>query len=112
MLLEGHDVEYVRLGQEWYVAADEGNNVLFNGKMDNWPMTLQQCENACTQTDSCNSFAHCPRHQNRCWLTDRVLTGNEPTKYKYYCSTYYKKGIRAVLLKTLFIFTIRVYFCN
>ena len=93
MLLEGHDVEYVRLGQEWYVAADEGKSVLFNGKADPFPLTLQQCENACTQTDGCNSFAHCPRHQNRCWLTDRVLTGNEPTKYKYYCSTYYKKGI-------------------
>ena len=104
MLLVGPGVQYARLGQEWYVATVEGNPVLYNGKEDPYPMTLQQCENACTQTDGCNSFAHCPRHQNRCWLKDRVFKGKEPTKYKYYCSTYYKKGISALLPNNLFIF--------
>ena len=106
MLLVGPGVQYARLGQEWYVATVEGNPVLYNGKEDPYPMTLQQCENACTQTDGCNSFAHCPRHQNRCWLKDRVFKGKEPTKYKYYCSTYYKKGISALLPNNLFIFIV------
>ena len=104
MLLEGREGGYARLGQEWYVGADQGNNVPFNGKLDNWPMTLQQCGDACDQTDGCNSFAHCPRHQNRCWLTDKVYKGNEPTKYKYYCSTYYKTGIRSLFPNNIFIF--------
>ena len=99
MLLEGQEVEYARLGQEWYVAANEGNPILFNGKQDNWPMTLEQCENACTHIDGCNSFAHCPRDENRCWLMDKVFKGNEPTTANSTCSTYYKKGIRAILLK-------------
>ena len=101
MLLEGREVEYARLGQEWYVASDEGKPVLYNGKEDPYPMTLQQCEHACSQTDGCNSFAHCPRHQNRCWLKDRVFTGNEPTMYKYYCSTYYKTGITSLFPNNL-----------
>ena len=104
MLLEGREGGYARLGQEWYVGADQGNNVPFNGKLDNWPMTLQQCEDACDQTDGCNSFAHCPRHQNRCWLTDKVYNGNEPTKHNDYCSTYYKTGIRSLLPNNIFMF--------
>ena len=106
MLFADRVVEYVRLGQEWYVATDDGNPVFLNGKPDNYPMTLQQCENACTKTDGCNSFTHCPRHQNRCWLKDRVLTGGEPTKYNHYCSTYYKPGIGSQLPNNIFIFSV------
>ena len=110
MLLEGQELEYARLGHEWYVATDEGNPVFLNGKTDNYPMTLKQCETACTQTEGCNSFSHCPRHQNRCWLKDRVLTGGEPTKYKHYCSTYYKPGIISHLLNPIFIFSVLITF--
>ena len=67
-------------------------------------MTLQQCKDACTQTDDCHNFGHCPRDQNKCWLRDRILTGNEPTKYKHYCSTYYSKtGILSSYKKSAYI---------
>ena len=93
--------DYRRLGKEWYIASDEGNVVLYNGKNQNARMTLQQCEDACTQTDGCHSFAHCPRDYNRCWLKDRILTGNEPTIYKYYCSTYFREGILSIFQKNI-----------
>ena len=105
MLLEGHGIGYARLGLEWYVAEDQGENVRMNGLDSSSSMTLQQCENACTHIDGCNSFAHCPRDENRCWLMDKVFKGNEPTTANSTCSTYYKKGIRAILLKNLYIFS-------
>ena len=83
---------YKLLGKDLWVAVDEGNSVLLNG-IDGTPgMTLGECEQACTDTADCNSFAHCPNDVNRCWMKDRVFKGNEPTKYKYYCSTFYREG--------------------
>ena len=100
MLLEGDGLEYALLGPEWYVAEDQGKTVHLNGLVSSSSMTLKQCENACTHTDGCNSFSHCPRDEDRCQLMDGVFKGNEPTIVNSTCSTYYKKGIRAVLPKT------------
>ena len=75
-----------------YIAVDEGNRMLFNGKDQNAHMTLQQCEEACTQTHGCRSFAHCPNDYNRCYLYDRRFTGSEPTVHQGYCTTYFKTG--------------------
>ena len=86
MCLEGYEL----LGEEWYIAADEGSVVLLNGQDGTPYMSLEQCEDACTDTDGCNSISHCPRDIDRCYLRGGIFTGSEPTIYKYYCSSYYK----------------------
>ena len=84
------------LGEEWYAAADEGSVVLLDGEDGTPHMSLQQCEDACTETNGCNSIAHCPRDVNRCYLRDGVFTGSEPTNYNYYCISYYKRNVEGI----------------
>ena len=86
------------MGPDLWAAVDEGNSVLLNG-VDGTPnMTLETCKAACRDTADCNSFAHCPKdvndpkHDNKCWMKDRVFKGNEPTKYDNYCTTFYYLG--------------------
>jgi len=86
--------EYSMLGNnDKSVAADEGNAVYFevNGQLvnGNYHMELSECEEVCTTTEGCNSFAYCPYDYNRCWLKDKAFTGNEVTRYHGWCSTYY-----------------------
>ena len=72
---------------------------MLNGVAGTPDLTLKECEDACSTTDGCYSFAHCPRDDNRCWMSNKRFTGGEPTVWKYYCSTYYKQieGILYVL---------------
>jgi len=75
---------YKMLGRPLYVAVNEGRHL----RAAPWK-TLAQCKALCDGTRGCNSLAWCPNWGNYCLLKDKKLTGNEPTKYKYYCSTYY-----------------------
>jgi len=70
-----------------HVAIDEGNDVLYNGKGGFFVNMLQECEDACTETKGCHSFAYC--ENTSCWLKDKVFNGDEKTKYKR-CATYYE----------------------
>ena len=64
------------------VAKDEGNYVgHYTGA------SLDECKTHCHGKSSCRSFAYCPG--NSCWLKDLILSGNEPTKQAYACTTYY-----------------------
>merc|ERR1719357_1067772 len=87
---------YSLLGnRENFVATDLGNAVYseVNGHLvnGNYLMELSECEEVCTTTEGCNSFYYCiyPDDYNRCWLKDKVFTGNEATRHHGYCSTYY-----------------------
>ena len=78
---------------------------MLNGVDGTAYLTLQECENACSTTVGCYSMAHCPHDVNRCWLKSKKFTGGEATRWKYYCSTYYKlgTGILNVLLNASYI---------
>jgi len=79
---------YKRLGNKNdYVAVDEGNEVLYNGKGGFFVNSLGDCEDACSKTEGCHSFAFCINKS--CWLKDKVFNGDEKTKKKG-CATYYE----------------------
>jgi len=79
---------YTRLGNKNdYVAVDEGNEVLYNGKGGFFVNSLGDCEDACSKTEGCHSFAFCLNKS--CWLKDKVFNGDEETKLKG-CATYYE----------------------
>merc|ERR1719193_2336970 len=85
---------YQMLGdKDDYVARDEGNEVKYygrgfvNGKGGFFVNALEECEDACTETEGCHSFAYCG--SKSCWLKDKVFNGDEATKQKG-CATYYE----------------------
>ena len=86
--------DYVRLGQENYVASNvQYNTVQYNGYNCNSDVTAAECGDFCTATDGCGHFVHCADDGDRCCLYDLKLAGNEATYYHGTCSTYYQKGI-------------------
>lgn len=55
--------------------------------------SLQGCEKLCDQTNGCESFRYCEDSPtNECYLKDKTLTGNEPTKNVENCASYYTAG--------------------
>jgi len=69
-------------------AFDEGNTVLYKGKEGFFVSNFEACEDACTETEGCHSFAYC--HNGSCWLKDKAdFTGSERTKFNN-CATYYE----------------------
>jgi len=80
---------YKLLGnQDNHTAVDEGNTVLYNGKVGFIVSNIEACEDACTETEGCHSFAYC--HNRSCWLKDKAdFTGSEKTRFNY-CATYYE----------------------
>ena len=55
--------------------------------------SISQCEKLCDESDACNSFKYCKNDpKNRCFLNDKVLTGNEPTIFVKDCTSYYTAG--------------------
>ena len=86
--------DYVRLGEENYVASNvQYNTVQYNGYNCNSDVTAAECGDFCTATDGCGHFVHCADDGDRCCLYDLKLAGNEATYYHGTCSTYYQKGI-------------------
>jgi len=85
---------YQMLGdKDDYVARDEGNEVKYygrgfvNGKGGFFVNAYEDCEDACTETEDCHSFAYCGNKS--CWLKDKVFNGDEATTRKG-CATYYE----------------------
>jgi len=80
---------YIMLGnQDDRVAVDEGNTVPYKGKEGFFVSNIEECKDACTETEGCHSFAYC--HSRSCWLKDKAdFTGSEETKRKL-CATYYE----------------------
>eukprot|EP00441_Pelagodinium_beii_P007800 CAMPEP_0197690874 /NCGR_PEP_ID=MMETSP1338-20131121/108959_1 /TAXON_ID=43686 ORGANISM="Pelagodinium beii, Strain RCC1491" /NCGR_SAMPLE_ID=MMETSP1338 /ASSEMBLY_ACC=CAM_ASM_000754 /LENGTH=680 /DNA_ID=CAMNT_0043273365 /DNA_START=116 /DNA_END=2158 /DNA_ORIENTATION=+ len=74
------------------VAAEEGDEI--GSKVET--LSLQECQNACTNVNECQSFAFCP-HFDGCWMKTKVLTGSEPTRNFYDCKTYYKKRCESTI---------------
>merc|ERR1719335_1106502 len=68
-----------------YVVQNEGGNL---GEFV-WK-SVNQCSKLCDETRGCQSFAHCPGHENRCWLKDRAINEAEPRRYQGYCTSYSK----------------------
>ena len=50
--------------------------------------TLEDCTQSCDNENNCHSLGYCPGHK-RCYLYDKVLTGNEKAKTKDDCYTKY-----------------------
>lgn len=73
------------------VAADEGVGI--GDKIDT--LSSEECKRVCTENEQCQSFAFCP-HFEGCWMKSKALSGNEPTRDFYDCSTFYKKTCAGV----------------
>ena len=73
------------------VVEDEGNGV----GVKYW-VSFETCASFCEETSGCNSFAHCEMSEEKtgdCWLKDKFLDGNEPSKISTNgCTTYYKSS--------------------
>ena len=77
------------------VVLNEGNHLGVR-----YQFSYEACETFCESTSGCNSFVHCTNsneHTGDCWLKDKILNGNEPTRDDSNgnrCTTYYKsRGI-------------------
>jgi len=53
-------------------------------------LSLQECQAACSDNDRCKSAAFCPEFEG-CYLKEKNLNGNEPTRNFYDCRTIYQK---------------------
>ena len=77
---------YQKLHPGYWVAVDEGNTV-------GQPIlhtSVQECEEKCNKNRKCKSFAHCPKHTNRCYLKDKKVVKSEAIRDHGYCATYYR----------------------
>ena len=81
------------------VVKDEGRGV--GRKID---ISLEACKTFCNQDPRCHSVAYCNArfHSNECFTKEKVLLGNEATKYSEGCTTYFRDcGIVFFIFKKL-----------
>ena len=71
------------------VAATEGTDL--GGFLKG--TTFEACKRKCSSLSGCNSFSFCTEWgiSHNCFFKDRKLNGNEPTRIKYACQTFYEK---------------------
>jgi len=77
--------EYEMLDIERRVAIDEGNAVEYNGRLSN-TLSMDSCEDACTESERCHSFSYCPG--NGCWLKDKILQKGDAVRWWHGCTSY------------------------
>jgi len=73
-------------GELAQLAVTEGGSV---GSVV-WTNKAAKCQESCNADPNCKSFSLCPQWYS-CYMKDRALTGDEPTRQKGSCKTYYKK---------------------
>jgi len=73
-------------GEFAQLVVDEGNSV---GN----PMgtrDAEECQRACSEREDCKSVSFCPQWHN-CFMKDKVLQGDEPSRVYGRCNTFFKK---------------------
>ena len=92
-------LKYSNLGNGIYIIVDEGSVVVDEGNTirEEIAETVQDCEDLCSASESCESFRYCKGESEgmaakSCILKDKILTGNEPTIFVENCASYYTAG--------------------